>query len=360
MSSNHYHKPGIFVTRQYAMLVLPSSNRVYNTSASKLAHAELQAFNVSALNDRVSDIDNTHIAGVPYLTFRCQDLTTTDIAYLSNLSFMYALFEIASDDDQGHFLPQVLAPLDRYDSDLLSILKFAGKTNEQFTRLLLNVTIMASSSASRMLTNRLRVLDPLCGRGTTLNQALMYGFDACGIEIDSRDFDAYGVFINRWLKDKRLKHSSELVQLRKEGKEQAQRLTVQLASDKEAYKAGDVQKIDVIQSDTLRAGEFFKKQSFDLIVADLPYGVKHGSRSAAGITKSPLHLLEECLPVWVALLNRGGTIGLSWNTYLARKVKVISLLEQAGLTLSTLTDNDHYRHRVDQAIIRDMIVARRT
>ncbi len=347
------------MNRHYAMLVLPSSNRVYNTGADKLAHAELQAFNVAVLDNRVTDIQARQIAGVPYLTFSCADLSTQDIAFLSNLSFMYALFEVAGDDALQHFLPQALTKLDRYDSDLVSILKFPGKTNEKFTKMLLNITIMASTSAPAMLSRRLRVLDPLCGRGTTLNQALMYGFDASGVEIESRDFDAYNVFINRWLKDKRLKHASDLVELRKDGRDDTQRLNITLASEKEAYKAKDVQKLDVVHSDTLRAGEFFKQQSFELIVADLPYGVKHGNKSTTGLAKSPINLLEECLPVWSKLLVRGGAIGLSWNTYLARKVKVISLLEEAGLTLSPLTDCDDFRHRVDQAIIRDVVVARR-
>ena len=50
-----------------------------------------------------------------------------------------------------------------------------------------------------MLDRRLVVLDPLCGRGTTLNQALMYGYDAIGIDTDGKDFDIYSAFIRTWL-----------------------------------------------------------------------------------------------------------------------------------------------------------------
>ena len=82
--------------------------------------------------------------------------------------------------------------LARYDSDLITIPKYAGKTNEQFTKLLLNLTILlARRPRRRMLDAQLVVLDPLCGRGTTLNQALMYGYDAIGIEIDGKDVEAY-------------------------------------------------------------------------------------------------------------------------------------------------------------------------
>ena len=60
-----------------------------------------------------------------------------------------------------------------------------------------------------MLTDRLRILDPLCGRGTTLNQVLMYGWHAAGLDVDTADFDTYAAFLPRWLKDKRLKHTAD-------------------------------------------------------------------------------------------------------------------------------------------------------
>ncbi len=44
-----------------------------------------------------------------------------------------------------------LRRLDRYDDDLLTILKYPGKTNEQFTKLLLNVTLASSAFAGAAL-----------------------------------------------------------------------------------------------------------------------------------------------------------------------------------------------------------------
>ena len=73
--------------------------------------------------------------------------------------------------------PVTLTPPARYDEDLITIPKYAGKTNEQFTRLLLNVTVLASAKADAMFERRLVVFDPLadgappsttrCGTGTT-------------------------------------------------------------------------------------------------------------------------------------------------------------------------------------------------
>lgn len=344
---------------RYAMLLLPSSNRVYSSATDKLAHAELASFNTAVLENRITQVQTQVIAGVPYLTFTSDELSEQDIAFLSNLSFLYALFAMHGSETEVHMVPIALKPLDRYDSDLLSILKFAGKTNEQFTRLLLNVTIMASELAPAMCHQRLRVFDPVCGRGTTLNQALMYGYHAAGMDIDRNGFDAYSVFINRWLKDKRLKHKSESIELRQHGKTQAHRLGIRLSHDKQAYKADDVQVLDFVLADTVKAAQFFKPGSFDVIVADLPYGVKHGNRSIEGMSKSPIQLLEQALPVWSKLLSSGGAMGLSWNTYLGKKPDIIALLETSGLSASTHTLTDTFRHRVDQAIIRDMVVATR-
>jgi hypothetical protein len=181
-----------------SFLILPSFNRVYADAAVALALAELEVFNSSALGGRIAGAASGDIAGVPYVTFECADFGARDAAVLANLSSLYALFRV-----EGDLLrPVQLHRLDRFDDDLITILKYPGKTNEQFTKLMLNVTLMSSHFAPDMLTRRFSVLDPLCGRGTTLNQALMYGFDAYGTDIDKRDIETYAVFIQRWLKDK--------------------------------------------------------------------------------------------------------------------------------------------------------------
>ena len=49
------------------------------------------------------------------------------------------------------------------------------------------LALRTSGSAGRMLTERLHVLDPLCGRGSTLNQTLMYGWHASGVDVEIYD-----------------------------------------------------------------------------------------------------------------------------------------------------------------------------
>ncbi|MCW6006004.1 SAM-dependent methyltransferase [Micromonospora sp. CPCC 205371] len=340
---------------QYGLLILPSVNRVYAESSVDLTRAELELFNQSVLGGKISGSGTAVIGGARYVTFEADGLDERDTAFLGNLSSVYALFEFVGD----LLRPVELRRLDRYDDDLITIQKYAGKTNEQFTKLLLNATLLASAWAPEMLERRFRVLDPLCGRGTTLNHALMYGFDAAGIDIDQKDFEAYQAFILTWLKRKRMKHRVlESGPIRRERRVVGRRLRVELAPSKEDYKAGETQALDVVNADTTRSGEFFRPGTVDLVVADAPYGVQHGSRTAAqGLARDPLALLAAAAPVWARLLRPGGALGISWNTYVASREDAAKVLADAGLRVLESEPHLALRHRVDQAIVRDVLIA---
>jgi SAM-dependent methyltransferase len=339
------------------MLLLPSANRVYADASAALARAELEILSRAVLAGGIGAIDAATIGGVPYVTFEASALGDRSTAFLANLSAGYALFEL-----RGELLrPVPLRALDRYDDDLITIQKYQGKTNEQFTKLLLNVTVLSSAFATDMLSRKLTVLDPLCGRGTTLNQALMYGFDATGVDLDHKDFEAYASFIKTWLKRKRVKHHCEYEgPVRREGKVIARRLRIRMAASKDAYKSGATQLLDVVNADTTRTAEFVRPSTVDVLVTDAPYGVQHGSRTTAeGLARKPLDLLAAAVPVWASLLRPGGAIGVAWNTLVARREDVAGIITGAGLR--PLDDPPYlaFRHRVDQAIVRDLLIARK-
>jgi hypothetical protein len=343
--------------RRYAFLVLPSHNRVYADAAPSLARAELAVLS-AALPDGAIDADSvaeTVIGGVPYVTFEAGELSERDADLLANLSSLYALFEVT-----GELLrPVELRRLDRFDDDLLTILKYPGKTNEQFTKLLFNVTL-ASSHADAATTSgsRLRVLDPVCGRGTSLNQGLVYGFDVDGIEIDRAAYDAYHAFLVTWLKDKRYKHQVHTMPLRREGKVVGRRFEIVFARDKDEYKAGDVQRVRFVNDDTTEAGEHYRKPVFDAVVADLPYGVQHASRARPDAkSRRPEDLLDAALPGWIGAMKPGAAMGLSWNTKVLKRDALVDILARHGLDLAPATAGTSFEHRVDQAITRDLVVA---
>ncbi|MEW1845990.1 SAM-dependent methyltransferase [Nonomuraea angiospora] len=335
---------------RYALLILPAFNRVYGESSIRLTRSELAVFSTYGLDGKILASEETTIGGVPYVTFETSEpLTQPDISLLSNLSSVYAIFGV-----EGELLrPLSMSSLDRLSSDLITIQKYAGKTNEHFTKLLLNVTLLAGAKG---LGERLSVFDPLCGRGTTLNQALMYGYDAYGLDVDGKDFEAYSGFIKTWLRNKRLKHTAETVPVRRERALAGRRLNVTFGLSKEAVKAGDVQHLAVVNADTLKSRDFFKPRSFDALVTDTPYGVQHGSKGGGGLSRSPMELLRQAVPVWAELLRPGGAMGISWNTYGGKSAELAQILDRAGLQVMDYPDFEHW---VDQAIVRDIIVARK-
>lgn len=340
------------MTSRYALLIAPSSNRVYSSASAALTVAELGVFNETMLSGALSEVELTKMGSVDYVTFTAPALGEREIAVLSNLSSMLALFAL----DENKLLPLDLARLDRFDSDLVSIQKYQGKTNENFTKLLLNVTLAASAFSSEFPARRFSVLDPLCGRGTTLNQALMYGFDCAGVEIDKKAFDAYAVFIERWTKDKRLKHQFQRGKVKGYPK-----LNLVLGADKDAYKAGDTISVSCVNADTVATGEVLPPRSFDLLVTDAPYGVQHGSQSpTGGSSRKPFDLLRTALPVWREALRPGGAMGIAWNTFVAKREALESLMTNSGLIVQRSASFSSFEHRVDQAILRDVIVARRS
>ena len=93
-------------------------------------------------------------------------------------------------------------------------------------------------------------------------------------------------------------------------------------------------------------------------MTDAPYGVQHASRRRPGPARSPLALLEEALPVWRPLVRPGGAVGIAWNTLVAPRAELVALLAAAGLQP---LDEGPYRdleHRVDQGIVRDVVIGR--
>lgn len=328
----------------HLLLLSPAANRVYAGEAVSLTAAELEVCTGLAPSPAT-------VAGVDYLAFDAGDLTADALVAIARSSARLALFERAGD----LLRPVELPAVDLLDDDFVTIPKYQGKTNEQFTRLLLNVTRAAARPPAGKSPT---VLDPLCGRGTTLSVAWTLGLNAAGVEADTKAFEAMASFWKTWLRRKRLKHTADITPVRREGKSIGRRFDATVRLPDHELTA------TVFTGDTRDSAKLFGKKKFELIVADAPYGVVHGSRTdvkgtAAGRDRSPAGLLGEALGVWAGQLAPGGALGLSWNTLGLAREKLAAMAADAGLTV--LDDGPWLRfaHRVDSSIHRDILVAQR-
>jgi len=345
--------------KTYAILHNPGHNRVYFKSSRKLAQNELALAGIN-------NIREVELGGLPYLIFDAED--QLNILLLSRLSFVYAIFEY--NDKNGALLPIIKDPAYSFKSDdITTILKYNGKTNELFTRLMLNVAIFCGRFS---FTESLSILDPLCGKGTTLFEGLLNGHSVYGVEKDERIVHEAYTFLKKYLETAKIKHSSHQERQGMKGYT-AKRYQIKLSTLANNTETSIIS--EFIAGDTRDVSQFFRKNSLHVIVGDLPYGVQHGSKHQEnkGIknqgnknkkstnvsfveSRNALPLLLEALPSWHKVLKPGGTIVLAWNLFLIQRDEMEQALEGAGFKLVPPIGDESFVHRVDQAIMRDVIV----
>lgn len=337
---------------RYAIIIMPNHNRVYRDQAPTLALAELAVLNKTVLENRLEDIQVVDVAGMPCVSFSvAEQLPEGDLQYLSALSFRYGAFTL-----EGEGLRPLNLPKQTYfPEDILSILKYSGKTNEAFTAMLYNVTIWSGRFAGEF-NSRMRVLDPVCGRGTTICYGLYRGHDVDGVEVAKGDVQAIDEFFSRYLKEHRYKHSIDRGRFKRRGGGMGKKVFVQGAPDKELEKS-DPFACMVVGDDTVNVNDHYAKNTYHAVVADLPYGVQHGGTGPGrGYIKTE-ELLQRALPGWIKVLKSGGSMGLSWNFNSTSRATIIRALDKAGLEILDQPPYTDFAHRVDQAVRRDLVVA---
>jgi len=330
----------------YAILQNPGHNRVYFKAARDLAQFELK-WAERKMTTAPINLREEILGGIFYLLFDTEtQLTEVDMMILSRLSFTYGIFEWAK---------TVLIPLEKnpkyfFESDdITTILKYNGKTNELFTRMMLNVAAFCSQFNA---VDRLSVLDPLCGKGTTLFESLLQGHDVYGVEMDDKMIHEAYIFLKKYLENARYKHSTHQERQGMKGYT-AQRHQIKLSRDKADKNPLEA---EFIAGDTCDMGQFYRKNTFHIIVGDLPYGVQHGSKASKKESRNALPMLMDALPGWYKTLKSGGTLALAWNLFLIDRHEIEEALVNSGFALAMSKGDDSFVHRVDQAINRDVIV----
>ncbi|WP_299057151.1 site-specific DNA-methyltransferase [uncultured Nocardioides sp.] len=325
---------------RYLALREPSANHVYTRAAGRLALAEL-----ALLCPEVTDVAPVELAGIQYLGFDADEVPER-IGHHSALLALYAL------EDGDLLRPVAVERPELLDDDLVTIPKYPGKTNEQFTRLMLNLAL----AAVRRPPGRRRVLDPMCGRGTTLTTAVRLGHEAVGVDRDPKALDATAAFLKTYLRRGRVKHTADVTPIRRDGRRIGRRLDVALTPPTLQERIS----LALLEGDGRRSDELCGRRGFDAVVLDAPYGVVHGARrgsDAAARERSPASLLAESVPVWAAQLHRGGALAIAWNTHTMSREDLTTTVREAGLEPLDSGPWLDLAHRVDSSIHRDLLVA---
>lgn len=345
---------------KYALLANPGHNRVYFEESVKLSVSELNIlFGRTVV--RCSEARQEDIANIAYITFSTENpLNARELEILSRVSFVYAIFEQKEEAGQVCLVPIAKTDDPFMDSNVSTILKYKGKTNELFTRMMINLALFSSDFWDK---TGLKLLDPVAGKGTTLFEGLIAGFDLYGIEIGPKVANETYHYFKKYLETEKYRHTAKAEKINTGDKAvNAIRYKFQLAKTKEDMKNNRFKTFELIAGNSVFANRYYRKNSFHILVGDLPYGVQHGNvtnERQSSLTRNPKELLKACLPAWREVLIPGGTLALSWNTFVLPREQLVHLLEQEGFQV--LNDGDWlgFEHRVDQAIRRDIVVARK-
>lgn len=347
--------------KDYLLLQNPGHNRVYYNYAGKLAVAELKIA-AKKLETKCISVDIEQIEGVRYINLKTQEeLSEKDIQIISRLSFVFAVYERIIFENQNLFKPIPKARYYYIDEKISTILKYSGKTNELFTKMMINIALLSSNFDHN---SKLKLLDPVAGRGTTLFEGIVYGFDVFGIETDAKSVQDSTIFFKKYIEKEKLKHSFIKRQVFGKSKSEAVYINeFEFSNTKEDFKnLQKRKKLGIIEGITQEAGNYFKNETFEIIVGDLPYGIHHKNSTTnktSSITRNPSELLSTSLPTWYKILKKGGVVVVAWNVFVAPKHKITKIFSENGFNVLSEQVSDDFEHLVDKSIKRDIIIAKK-
>lgn len=347
--------------KTYLILQDPGHNRVYFEQSKKMALAEL-TLACGYFKQECKDIEIVKLADIRYLSFSCSSaISNTELLILSQLSFSFALFQKETTGSEVSLIPIQKNHIPNVDSKISSVLKYPGKTNELFTRMMINV---ARLSGPYYFDKDVRLFDPIAGRGTTLFEGMIFGFNVTGMEIQSKSVHETTVFLKKFFEKERYKH--RVVKNKITGKTKgkaALNCEFVYAKDKQDFKnEASLKTVKIVEANSSSANHYFKQNTFHFIVGDLPYGIAHNNFSKSkenSLMRNPYEFLQESLPHWLAVLKKNGTLVLAWNAFVYPKEKMDELLSMHGFKVLNDSPYSDFEHMVDSSIKRDIIVAQK-
>lgn len=328
----------------YAYQMRAQSNARYQDSLLALSQKELRC--MLACCGIAADIEPRVLGGAPFLCFEAPALSPAARRFLGAHSAVYMQCAL----ENGLLRPLTPGSVPALPQDMPEILKYKGKTNTAFTQMLIN---LALSAGGQWDTPNLRVLDPICGRGTTLQCALSRGMDATGIDSDKKSIQEGVAYAQKWLQYHRIKHTVQRASLTLKDGRSAPSTCLRIQTGAE-----ETREMRLIWADTRDTEALTRKVGFHALVADLPYGVQHAPREN-GRMSTLTELMREALPAWRQALLPGCAAAIAFNTYTLKRGLLADLALQAGFRLAEGPEYADFSHWVEQAILRDVLVVLR-
>ncbi len=325
----------------YALLLWPYANARYGAAVRTPAIAELEMILASV--GILEKCEYRELSGVGVLAFSTRNafLAETEVRRILTHSLAY-WFGVLQED--GSFLPLSGVNPARIGADLPFVQKYKGKTNERFTQQLINLALHSSAFKGE---ERLQLLDPMCGRGTTLFQALNRGWNATGLDVDKKAIHDLLDYYEKYLQYHRLKHEKKQMSATVKGHKAVPFRTVNCENTV----------LRVGEADAAIAGAAVGRESQHLIVCDLPYGVQHAPGGEGGARQSFEALLFRTIPSWRDALKTGGAVAVAYNVNTLKTENVRSIMEKCALKPMRGGIYDRLEHWVEQAVTRDVTVA---
>ena len=330
-----------------ALKITPQRSTQYMNMTTTLAIPELLA---SPLRAVVHAVEHVTLAGQGYLLATADDDVLASPFYRAVLSQLGATSEVY---EYFTHIGEVVGPLLRpvepsfvpfVPLEMAETRRYKGKTNELFTRVLLNVALYAGAY-SEQITERLRILDPLAGGGTTLFLALAAGYDAFGIDAERQDIESTAVFVKQYCNSEHIPYK----EVDERGRRAGRRYQFEIGPK------GNTRWLVLAHGDSVQADlhmrEIVGGPRMHAIVADLPYGIQHFGEISG--------LLAKAVPVWERLLLPGGTLALAWNATRIERAEMVAFFEKhTGLQVRNEEPYTQFAHTVDRVIKqRDIVVA---
>lgn len=331
----------------YRLYLETDLNRVFTKAVGSIAAAELDVVLAHSLGTPDTQIEQVKEGRTSYLRFDHDGDLDMLAVTAASLSATAALF---IEQSPTSLVPVVLHEPLAFGTDVVTTQRYKGKTSERLTRLMLNLARAADRSQAPVDPS---VLDPMCGRGTTLNWALLYGMRSTGMDLDRHALDEYAVFLQQWAQGHRLPH--RLHRYKKQDSDH-RHFDFTVAADRNALEAKKSPDIRTFYAPADSSDVAPGRHS--TLVSDLPYGVQHRAKGGSGKdSTSVLAMVEEMSRHWRDWLLPGASVVMSWNVRNVPVAKMVAALQGAGLE-NVATRG--FEHHVDRTILRNVVVARRT